>query len=164
MVRGPNYVFLCIPHTGAEAVEHLLITKCKGKSVTPVYGNLMEEVDKKTKVFTVVRKPFHRQMEIATDHAESVSPKEYLTWLQTRDSVFSKPYSHWLEGCTNIFKIEEVHEKLPPFLLSLGYKVTIPEVKLPTYETTVEEAEFIKKAFSKDFVEAMYSTDRRSNT
>jgi hypothetical protein len=164
MIRGPNYVFLNIPHTGAEQIEDLLFKRCKGQVVTPTHETLMEIVDKKTKVFTLVRKPFHRAMEIAETYGRGEKPIEYLTWLKTRDTLFSKLYSYWLDHCTNLFKVEEVHEKLSPFLLSLGYKVTVPEINTQTFETTIEEAEFIKKAFKDDFIQALYSTDRRSNT
>lgn len=162
MVRGPNYVFLNIPLTGAESIETLLVEKCKGQRVTPTHETLMEIVDPKTKVFTLVRKPYHRASDIASQENAKLIP--YLTWLRERDTLLAKPYKYWLKHCTDVFKVEEVHDKLPAFLLSLGYKAHVPEVKTQTFTTTIEEAEFVKKTFAEDFTIGFYSTDRRSAT
>ncbi len=164
MIRGPNYVFLNIPNTGAEEIEKILHRYCEGQVVTPTHETLLEEVERRTKVFTVVRKPYHRAIELCRWYAPEEKPMDYLTWLLARDTLNTRPYSYWISKCTNVFKIEEINEKLPPFLLSIGYKIPTPEVNSPTFETTIEEATFIKEAFKDDFVDAKYSTDRRSKT
>jgi hypothetical protein len=164
MIRGPNYVFLEIPGTGYLPVSRFLVTHCKGQILTPEHSSLTEKIDpKKTKVFCVVRKPFARVKSLFEEYGhEAENLLVWWEWFKKRDNPLNLPYAHWTKHCNTILKIEEISDKMPILMETLGYGKIAPEVECKLPELSDKEYEYIKSEFKADFLAGNYKMDRRT--
>jgi hypothetical protein len=164
MIYGPNYTFLMIPGTDSERIGQFLCDKCGGAEFTPIYGTLdAPTTDKKHKVFTVVRKPYSQKKALHEELGGDSDFLEWIKWFHPREHEYNSPYKKWVSAAPTVFKIEDINDRLPVLLNTLGFghlKVDFPKAK--TYTFTPEEFEFIEEHYKQDFFAANYKIDRRS--